>query len=177
MKYKKAMSAIALILAGATLFLGSKGFTAETDPQVVSEVDLNLYSGKWYEIAHAPNFFQRNCLRSTADYAVLSPTSISVKNVCFKENGEISDIEGTAKIVDPAEPAKLKVRFNFFARGDYWIVDLDPHYQWAVVSGPGKKSLFILARQAPMNPDLLANILSTLKSKGFRTEELIYDKY
>lgn len=147
------------------------------DPKVISEVDLSRYSGKWYEIAHAPNFFQRKCIRSTADYAVASPTSVLVKNVCFKENDEISDIEGIATIVDIAQPAKLKVRFNFFARGDYWITDLDPDYQWAVVSGPAKKSLFILSRQAPMDSNLLASIIGSLKEKGFRTEELIFDKY
>jgi len=148
-----------------------------TDPKVIAEVDLNRYSGKWYEIAHAPNFFQRKCIRSTAEYVVTSPTSVSVKNVCFKQGGEISDIEGIAKIVDVAQPAKLKVRFNIFARGDYWIIDLDPNYQWAVVSGPEKKSLFILSRQAPMDSNLLASIILGLKEKGFRTQELVFDKY
>ncbi|WP_415061408.1 lipocalin family protein [Bdellovibrio sp.] len=148
-----------------------------SDPEVVSSVDLNRYAGYWYDIAHAPNFFQRGCVRSTAEYAVLSPLSVSVKNTCYKEDGSISDIDGEAKVVNPEVPTKLKVRFNFFARGDYWIVDLDPDYQWSVVSGPEKKSLFILSRQAPMDPQVLAQIVDRLKQRGFKTDDLIYGQY
>lgn len=149
----------------------------QQDPTVVNEVDLNKYAGKWYEIARYPTFFQRNCVYSTAEYAVASPDSISVHNVCHKENRETSDIKGTAKIVDSAVPAKLKVVFNIFARGDYWIIGLDPNYQWAVVSGPRKESLFVLARTAPMEPQLLSSIISDLKKRGFDTEKIVYDRY
>lgn len=170
-------SKIILAITGVVLLNTQPILANETDPKVISSVDLNRYAGFWHEIAHAPNFFQRKCIRSTAEYAVTSPTTISVKNICYKEHGNTSDIEGIATVVDVAEPAKLKVRFNFFARGDYWIVDLDPNYQWAVVSGPSKKSLFILSRQAPMEASVLTNILTNLKQKGFNTEELIFDKY
>ena len=148
-----------------------------SDPEVVKAVDLNLYSGTWYDIAHNPNFFQKKCLRSTAEYSVISPVSISVYNKCFKAQGKSSDIRGTATVVDPMVPGKLKVKFNFFARGDYWITALDANYQWVVVSGPKKKSLFILSRLAPMNQALLQKILSDLKKQGFNTEELVYDQY
>ncbi len=152
-------------------------FNSKTDPEVVSTVDITRYVGSWYEIAHSPNFFQRGCEYSTAEYQIINAESISVHNVCHHSDNTISDIEGTATIVDPAVPAKLKVRFNFFARGDYWITELDQNYQWAVVSGPGKKSLFILSRVAPMDKELLQQILTTLENKGFDTTDLIYDKY
>lgn len=174
---KKRISPLAGALAILMLLSGNQALANESDPQVVSEIDLNRYAGKWFEIAHSPNFFQRKCIRSTAEYAVISPTSVSVTNVCYKADESISDIEGIAKIVDIKEPAKLKVRFNFFARGDYWIIDLDPEYQWAVVSGPKKKSLFILARSAPMETELQERIIESLKNKGFRTDELIFDQY
>lgn len=151
--------------------------SASDDPRVVGSVDFSRYTGLWYEIAHAPNFFQRGCVRSTAEYAAVSPGVISVKNVCYKENGSTSDIEGTATVTDPAVPAKLKVRFNFFARGDYWITHLDPDYGWAVVSGPGKKSIFILARKAPMAEPLLSEILAQLRADGFDVDSLIFDRY
>lgn len=158
------------------MFLALNSF-AGTDPDVVPSVDLARYAGKWQEIAHSPNFFQGSCVRSSAEYKVLSEDSLSVKNTCFKRDGSTSDIEGVAKIEDLNEPAKLKVRFNFFAKGDYWITELDRDYQWAVVSGPGKSSIFILARKAPMAPELLREIISTLDRKGYDTSTLIYDEY
>lgn len=152
-------------------------FNSKPDPEVVKSVDISRYVGFWYEIAHAPNFFQKGCDYSTAEYEIINAESISVHNVCHRSDNTISDIEGTATIVDSAVPAKLKVRFNFFARGDYWITELDPNYQWAVVSGPGKNSLFILSRVAPMDKDLLQQIITTLEEKGFDTTDLIYDRY
>jgi apolipoprotein D and lipocalin family protein len=158
-------------------FASAMGRAHPSDPEVVKIVDLNLYSGTWFDIAHNPNFFQKKCLRSMAEYSVLTPLSISVYNKCYKALGETSDIRGTATVVDPKVPGKLKVKFNLIARGDYWITALDPNYQWAIVSGPQKKSLFILSRVAPMNPVLLKKILSDLKALGFNTEELVFDQY
>jgi apolipoprotein D and lipocalin family protein len=144
---------------------------------VVPNVDLNRYAGLWYEIAHSPNFFQRNCERSTAQYDVNSPDSVAVLNTCYKKNNKTSTISGIAKVTNLNEPAKLKVRFNLFAKGDYWIVSLDQDYQWAVVSGPDKKSLFILAREAPMTTGLQDEILRDLTTRGYNTTNLVYDRY
>jgi apolipoprotein D and lipocalin family protein len=164
-----------IVLSSCVSF--NKSFADSTDPSVVNQIDLQKYSGKWYEIARKPTFFQRNCVRSTAEYQVIDSTSISVYNVCYKADNSTSDISGTAKIVDANEPAKLKVRFNFFAQGEYWVTELDSNYQWAVVSASKKSSLFILAREAPMKPELLNSILNTLKAKNYELSDLVYDQY
>lgn len=179
LKIKNIFALFGLIISQALFSNNSHAFSFNNkpDPEVVKSVDISRYVGTWFEIAHAPNFFQRGCERSTAEYQIIDEANISVHNVCYHSDNSTSDISGTATIVDPAEPAKLKVRFNFFARGDYWITELDPNYQWAVVSAPAKKSLFILSRQAPMDKLLLQQILNTLESKGFDTTDLIYDKY
>jgi apolipoprotein D and lipocalin family protein len=150
---------------------------ADSDPRVVSQVDLNRYAGLWYEIGHNPNFFQGSCERSTANYTLQSDGAIHVLNTCYRNNEVYDSIEGTATVTNPAEPAKLVVDFGFFRRGDYWIVALDRNYQWAVVSGPGKSSLFLLARKAPMNKALLEEILRDLQAEGFDTSRIVYDQY
>jgi apolipoprotein D and lipocalin family protein len=172
MKYFFALCLLSLLTLASNSLLADSG-----DPSVVPDVDFTRYVGPWKEIAHSPNFFQKKCLRSTAEYALLGPGKVSVHNICYKENGKTSDIHGVATVTDPAVPAKLKVRFNFFARGDYWIVRLDPNYEWAVVSGPKRRSLFILSREAPMAPALLETLLKDLAADGFDTKALVFDKY
>ena len=147
------------------------------DPQVVAKVDVSRYMGLWFQIAHYPNFFQRDCLRSTAEYAVLESGKVSVFNSCTLKTGEMSTIKGEAFIPDATETAKLKVDFGFAFLGDYWIIDLDPNYQWAIVSGPNKKSLFILARTAPMDGALLKQIIKGLDAKGYDVSRIIFDVY
>lgn len=150
-----------------------------SDPATVMNVDLNRYAGLWYEVAHSPNFFQRKCKSSTAEYKVLDAQSVSVFNTCYKFNAGTSTINGVAKIVDPTVSSKLKVVFQIFThpKGDYWITELDPEYQWAVVSGPGKGYNFILSRTAPIRSELKESILATLKSKGYNIDELYFDQY
>lgn len=160
-----------------SLFISVAAWAAPTDPAVVPSVDLNKYAGLWHEVAHAPNFFQKGCIRSIAEYQVIDASSVTVHNVCFKENGKTRDISGVATVTDAAVPAKLKVRFSFFQRGDYWITHLDEQYQWAVVSAPKKKSLFILSRTFPMDQAVLSDILLRLKIDGFETDNLVYDHH
>lgn len=173
---KKASTLLLMFMISACSFLETSK-ADKSDPAVVTQIDLKKYSGKWFEIARYPTFFQRNCVTSTAEYTVQSENSVSVYNVCYKEDGSTDDIKGTATVVDPATPAKLKVVFNLFARGQYWVVALDPDYQWAVVSSSGKSSLFVLARTAPMNAELKNKIIGDLQARGFETEKLIYDRY
>lgn len=99
-----------------SLFFATTAFAipqplASTDPEVVSSVDFNRYAGLWYEIAHKKNFFQRNCVYSTADYRVISPTEVSVHNICYKDDGDTSDIEGVATVEDPAAPATYSASY------------------------------------------------------------------
>ena len=173
----KCILLLTLLLASTSCISYSVSHEDSSDPSVVEQVDINKYSGKWYEIGRYPSFFQRNCVSSTAEYQVLPDNSLSVHNICYREDRSTSDIKGTAKIANVAVPAKLKVRFNLFAKGDYWIIALDPNYQWAVVSSAKKSSLFILARRQTIESTLKSKILDDLKKRGFVVEKIIYDRY
>ena len=130
----------------------------------VSSVDLNRYLGKWYEIASYPAWFQKNCTGTTADYIRLPDGRIRVVNRCFKKNldGPLKESKGKAEVVDPATNAKLKVTFFWPFKGDYWIIDLDPEYQWAVVGVPSRKYLWILSRTPTLDDAVYTGILSRL---------------
>ena len=54
----------------------------------VPSVDLARYSGKWFEIASFPMFFQRNCVAdTTAEYAAAADGALSVHNRCRTDSG------------------------------------------------------------------------------------------
>lgn len=159
------------------LFVSQIAFAKSEDPAVVKEVDLQKYSGTWYEIAHKPTFFQNLCDRSEANYTLNNDGTIAVLNTCFRKDKVFTTIEGKAFAPNANEPTKLVVDFGFLRKGDYWIVGLEKNYQWAVVSGPKKESLFILSRTAPMEAKTLEKILKNLEARGFDTKKLVFDKY
>lgn len=170
------MRKIALFIVSLLSF-SFPALASPSDPEVVPSVDFQRYQGLWFEVAHSPNFFQRKCERSTAEYGLQKDETISVLNTCYKDDKAISTIRGSAWAPNPKEPGKLVVDFGFFRKGDYWIVKLDTDYQWVVVSGPAKASIFILSREAPMASALQDRIIQTLREEGYHVDGLIYDKY
>ena len=142
--------------------------------EVVQSVDLSRYVGRWYEISRLPNGFQKKCADLvTADYTVSADGKIEVINRCRKASGEYATAKGKAKIVDKETNAKLKVTFFWPFYGDYWVLDLGPNYEYAVVGEPGRKYLWILSRSPRMDEVLYQHLLRKLAAKGFNTEMMI----
>lgn len=138
--------------------------------EVVQSVDLTRYVGRWYEIARLPNSFQKKCADTvTADYTLRADGKIEVINRCRKASGEYTTAKGKAKIVDKKTNAKLKVTFFWPFYGDYWILDLGPNYEYAVVGEPDRKYLWILSRSPRMDETLYQQLVQKMEAKGFNT--------
>lgn len=147
---------------------------SKRDLEVVPSVDLSKYVGRWYEIARLPNSFQKKCADSvTANYSLRPDGKIEVVNRCRKASGEYTTAKGKAKIVDKKTNAKLKVTFFWPFYGNYWILDLGPNYEYAVVGEPGRKYLWILSRSPAMDETLYQQLLKKMAARGFKTESMI----
>jgi apolipoprotein D and lipocalin family protein len=143
--------------------------------EVVPSVDLNRYAGKWYEIARLPNRFQRECASDiTATYTLRPDGKITVLNECLKADGSRKSAKGTARLADAKGPnTKLRVTFFWPFSGNYWIIDLDPEYRWAVVGEPGRDYLWILAREPRLDTELYKQIVERAEQRGFDTGKLL----
>jgi len=143
---------------------------AETRPlEVVPYVDLDRYLGTWYEIATIPQRFQKDCVAVTATYTLRDDGTIGVENKCRKKtlDGEIKIARGKAWVVDKKTNAKLKVQFFWPFRGDYWIIELDPDYKFAVVGHPNRQYLWILSRSPHIEESLYQELLQRIANKGY----------
>ncbi len=141
----------------------------------VPTIDLNRYVGKWYEIARFPNWFQKKCAGdTTATYTLRPDGKIAVLNECRQSDGKLSSAKGTARLADAKGPnSKLKVTFFWPFSGDYWILDLDPDYQWVLVGEPGRDYLWILSRQPKMADGFYQRIVESAQQQGFDTSRLV----
>jgi apolipoprotein D and lipocalin family protein len=142
---------------------------------VVDKVDVQRYLGVWYEIARLPNSFQKRCSCSSAEYSLIDESTLRVINRCHKDapDGEIDSARGKAFIVEGSNNAKLRVQFFWPFRGNYWILELDEDYQWVVVGEPGRKYLWILAREQQLDEQVYAMLLERIAAKGFDIDKLI----
>ena len=142
--------------------------------ETVPSVDLQRYLGTWYEIASIPQRFQKGCTGTTATYSLRDDGQIDVLNRCRFErlDGELKLAKGRARVVDAQTNAKLEVSFFRLFWGDYWVIQLDPDYRYAVVGHPSRDYLWILSRTPTMDPARYAQIVAKLKDDGYELERL-----
>ncbi len=150
--------------------------------RVVPSVDLHRYAGTWYEIARLPNKFQKDCAGEvTATYTLLEDGEFRVVNRCRKQNDEVSEAEGRAKLADENGPSsKLKVRFapaflSFlpFVWGNYWIIELAPDYSHVVVGEPERKYLWIMARTPTLEEATYKAMLDSAAAQGYDISKVV----
>ncbi len=129
-----------------------------------------------FEIASIPQYFQRDCVaNTTAEYTILEDGLVKVINSCDTQSGERKQAEGRAKNEDLNTNSKLKVTFVkffdwiFLFGGNYWIIDLDSEYRFAVVGDPSRKYSWILSRTPELSSETLNLIKENLKKQGYDT--------
>ncbi len=139
----------------------------------VSKVDLNQYEGKWYEIARLPNNFEEGLSCVTAEYTVAK--HIEVLNRGFDaDKGKWKSSKGKAKQAGPKGSSQLAVTFFWPFKGDYYIMDVTPDYEYALVGTPDRSYLWILSRSTSLSESIKSKYLSQAKSEGFDTTKLIW---
>ena len=142
--------------------------------QTVEKVDLNKYLGTWYEIARYEHFFEKDCKNVSANYSMMDEETIKVINRCTKiTTNEKKEAMGRAYAIDETN-SKLKVSFFRPFYGDYWILDLDDDYKYAIIGTPTKEYLWILSREKTISDEVLNKLLEKITNMGFDKSKLIY---
>ncbi|MEC9314822.1 MAG: lipocalin family protein, partial [Pseudomonadota bacterium] len=143
--------------------------------QVVPQVDIERYLGKWYEIARLDHGFERGLSQVTAEYSLRDDGGIRVINRGYSAaDDKWEQAEGKAYFVEDKNTAHLKVSFFGPFYGSYIVFELDPQYQYAFISGPSRDYLWLLARQPQVSDKLKSEFIAAAKAKGFAVDELIF---
>jgi apolipoprotein D and lipocalin family protein len=171
-----AIAVVAAVLAGVAMLSwrsSAQSGAAGAELKVVDHVDLTRYVGKWYSVVEVPQFFSKVCAGgSSATYTALPNGEVEVYNACYKKDGSLNDIKGVAWVVDKTTNAKLKVSFTpkvrwSFLAGDYWVIDLGPNYEYAVVGHPSRRSGWILSRTPSLPEETINGIRKRLEAQGY----------
>ncbi|MEX0740749.1 MAG: lipocalin family protein [Pseudohongiella sp.] len=150
---------------------------------VVDNFDINRYTGRWYEIARLDHRFERGLSNVTAEYELQEDNSVSVLNRGYNNDEQQWDeADGRAKFVGDPSQGSLKVSFFGPFYGGYHIIALDQDdgrnheqdsYQWAMISGPSRDYLWILAREPVLDSTVYDALIKQAGDSGFAIEDLI----
>ena len=156
-----------------TFLLALFGCTSRKKLPSVKTVKLERYAGTWYEIAKLPNTFEKGLSCITATYTLKENGKIEVKNRGYlAEKNKWKDITGSAKVPDENFPGQLKVTFFWPFYGDYYIMELDEDYQYALVGDPSRKFLWILAREPELDKATMGKLIDKARQEGFDVAKL-----
>ena len=146
----------------------------DIDTTTVQQLDLQKFMGNWYEIARYNHWFENDMTHVTAEYSTRPDGKIRVVNRGIK-NGKQREVTGKARQPHPKEyPGRLEVSFFLWFYGDYYIMELDKDYRYAVIGSSTDKYLWILSRTPQLPEETLERILSRLERRGYDVSELIW---
>lgn len=156
------------------LAVGCAGIPQGVEP--IGDFELDRYLGKWYEIARLDHPFERGLTNVTAEYSLRDDGDVRVLNRGYSEaEGAFQEAEGRARFAGPEDVGYLEVSFFGPFFGSYIIIELDKEgYQYALICGPDRSYLWILARTPELDEDVLTMLVDRAADLGFDTDALIY---
>jgi apolipoprotein D and lipocalin family protein len=142
----------------------------------VDNFDLDRYLGAWYEIARLDHRFERGLSQVSATYSKRSDGGVEVVNRGFSDKaGKWKEAKGRAYFIGDPDVARLKVTFFWPFYGGYNVIELDhENYDYALICGPSREYLWILARSRQLDAEILQRLVTTAERFGFDTSKLIH---
>ncbi|MFP4163590.1 MAG: lipocalin family protein [Chitinispirillaceae bacterium] len=138
--------------------------------EVVKDVDLEQYSGTWYEIARIPNKHQKDLVEVTSTFKPLGKGKYTLVNKGFKgsRKGEKKVLKSKVEIDDRNKTGDMKLRvYRFFTLG-YKVIDLDKeNYEYALVTSDSKDYLWVLSKTPVMDEHDYNRMVLSAREKGF----------
>lgn len=121
----------------------------------VDELDVDKFTGLWYEMYTKSPFEDSSQECVTALYTSNDDGTVAVHNYGLYPDGHTETIDGYVYCPDVKEPGQFKLHFDEAGPIDtpYWVYALGPvnkdgFYDYAVVSDRAKFVMFVLARDA-----------------------------
>jgi len=128
------------------------------------KLDLEAYSGLWYEVGRKNAWFEVGCAGATAYYTVI-PQGLSVLNTCLGPNGQaLRQIKGIA--TPTAKPLVFNIKFETGQTGIYRILYTDYQY-FSIVGDVKTQYLSILSRKRMITDSEQILLTKIVKDLGF----------
>ena len=168
--------ALTAMLVTALLGLTACSTTLPEGMSAVTPFDIHRYQGKWYEIARLDHSFERGLSDVSASYRQQPDGSVEVINRGYdSKRNDWRQALGRALLTGDTKRASLKVSFFGPFYGGYHVMALDQqNYQWAMVVGPDRDYLWILAREKRLQEGVRAHLLHEAGAAGIDTQKPIW---
>lgn len=164
------MRILPIAIAASLLAIQAPGLAQAAAQPPSKPIAASFYTGKWYEIARTPNSGQRDCQAPTTEFTGKGESGFSVRQICRKgsASGAAKTFNTNGAIVGGTQNAKFKMSFlGGLKKQEYWVLDRADDQSWAIMATPGGNFVWLLSRQAVMEPAAKAKALARVKALGY----------
>ena len=142
--------------------------------EVVKNINIEKFMGKWYVISLVPNFVEKGCSNSSDTYILNDDGTIDIEYNAIKDGKERSIKQ--KGFVNDLEPGRWDIQFLKpyipFYRAPYEVLILDSNYEYMVVGYPDNSFGWIFSRQISLDENIYEKILDELELKfGYNKEQ------
>lgn len=170
------MSPWKTVVASLSAFLSvACSTTPPKNVTVVDNFDSQRYLGQWYEIARLNHPFERGLEQVTANYSPREDGGLKVINRGYNVKKQRWQ-ESVGKAYFTGEPTRASLKVSFFGPfyGGYNVIALDKDYRYALVCGPDRDYLWLLARAPKIPPEVKQQMLDIATRQGFDVSKLLW---
>lgn len=157
------------------LFIFLSTFLLANAPAPVAHVDVEEFSGLWYEVARTYNSYQKDCVASSVEYELQKDSTYKVFNRCFENviGGDLIEYKGTAESTNGNSMSKIDMTYFYIFTREYRVIHLEKDYSAVVVADKEMDQVWVMSRKPKLAKRKLNKILAKLE-KNMDLKRLIY---
>ncbi len=145
-------------------------------------VDMDRFSGRWFEVLRSPNDVQRDCRRSQIDFTAQARADrYSLVVRCTRQaDGEIEFLRANARITDPGANTRFRftltglLSFGGLAGQNYRVVDRAADYSWAILALPNGSDWWIWHRSQTPTAAVRTQLIARARAAGLDTSQVVH---
>src|SRR6476620_11201032 len=147
-----------------------------------TDVDLDRFDGRWFEVARNPNTVQKDCRRAQIDFTPQGQANrYGIVVTCTRRaDGRVETLRANARITDPGSNAKFRfsltgiLSFGGLAGQNYGVWDHAPDYSWAIMGLPDKSNWWVWHRSQSPSEGERGRLVARARALGFTTSSVVH---
>lgn len=152
-------TSLSVLIFGALTAQGNFAPTVVPTIKTVSDVDMNRFSGTWFEISRLPNAVDSD-LKNVSISFENKDKGIKRNVTGYKENGRKVNVSGKLNYLGSGT-------FTGTDGGVYMVLSIDDDYQHILMGTPDHKYLWVMSRTSTMDDNVYQQLIDKASEMNF----------